>query len=223
MKKLFITIAFVAATMFASAQLYVGGNIGMNTQSAKVTTESNGVSVTADGPKWFGFEFNPSAGFMFNEKMGVGLDLTFGFNKRTTKGVDEDGDKYTRTVKTTTIGFAPYFRYIFAEIDNFKFYADGKIDYRISTPKTTIDYDEMSLSVDGDKTNRLFIGVVPGMAYQLTDNFSLNCKLNILSLGYTSIKEVEKDGGTTTTTKYSEFDLGINDPTPITIGVFYTF
>lgn len=218
MKKLFITIAFVAAAMFAQAQFFVGGNIGLNTQSSKITVEQNGVSASADGPKWFGFEFNPSVGYMFNDNMGVGLDLVFVYGKET-----EKGDDYTLTTKGTTLGFAPYFRYVFAEVDNFKFYADAKIDYRWRTPKATLEQDGVSLSMDGDKTSQLFLGVVPGMAYQLTDNISMNCQLNILSLGYTSTKLEEKDDDVTTTTKYSEFDFGVNDATPITIGFFYTF
>ena len=50
MKKLFITIAFVAATMFASAQLYVGGSLGLGTQSGKDEFKADNVTVTVDQP-----------------------------------------------------------------------------------------------------------------------------------------------------------------------------
>ena len=40
MKKLFITIAFVAATMFASAQLYVGGSLRVLPSLQRLRTRS---------------------------------------------------------------------------------------------------------------------------------------------------------------------------------------
>ena len=216
-------MAFVAAGLFVSAQgLFVGGNIGMNTENSKFTVETGGISASIDGPKWFGFEFNPTVGYMFNDNMGVGLDLMFVYGKTTEKLTDEDGD-YTKTTKETSFGFAPYFRFIFAEIDDFQFYADAKVSYRKYTPKYTFEQGGISASMDGDKTTQIGIGVVPGMKYNFTDNISMNCRLNILSLGYTSTKMVSEDGDYKETEKISEFDFGVNDPTPITIGFLYTF
>ena len=66
MKKLFITIAFVAATMFASAQLYVGGSLGMSTKGGKDKVEFGGTTTTTDAPKAFNFSIAPEAGFRKN-------------------------------------------------------------------------------------------------------------------------------------------------------------
>ncbi len=225
MKKLFITIAFVAATMFASAQLYVGGSLGMNTESGKVKAENSGTTVEQDAPKTFVFTFAPEVGFMFNDNMGVGLQLGFGMGKMTQKDYSFD-PAATLTVKTTTIAFAPYFRYVFAEVDNFKFYADAKVSYAMNKPKATFEQDGTTVTQDGDKTTTLGFGIVPGMAYQLTDNISMNCALNILELGFQTEKTIEKDvdgAGTDVTTTTNDFGFGINMPSPITIGFFYTF
>ena len=222
MKKLFITVAFVAAAMFAQAQLFVGGNIGFTTQSGTSKVEGNGVTVEQDAPKAFTFEFGPSVCFMFNDNMGVGIDLGFNFTKETEKDYDDEVT-LTYTTKTTELAFAPYFRYVFAEVDNFKFYADAKISYSTSKPKVTVEGDGMSVSMDGAKTTKFGIGVVPGMAYMLTDNISMNCQLNILSLGYKTTKVTNEGNGVTATDKTNEFGLGINNATPITIGFFYTF
>ena len=228
MKKLFITIAFVAASMLASAQLYVGGSLGMNMQNGKDKVEGNGVSVEQDLPKSFTFVFAPEAGFMFADNMGVGLQLGFGFGKTTDKIYqDETGAPIdpaaTQTIKTTTIGFAPYFRYVFAEVDNFKFYADAQVAYAMSKPKVTVEGGETTITQDGNKTTTIGFGIVPGMAYQLTDNISMNCALNILELGFQTQKTVEKDDNETTTVKYNDFGFGVNEASPITIGFFYTF
>lgn len=218
MKKLFITIAFVAATMFASAQLYVGGNLGFETSNGKQKAEE-----TQDLQKCFTFEIVPSVGYMFNEKMGVGLDFGLVFDKDTyPKGseyqgaiLDEDLQK-----KNTSWLIAPYFRYVFAEIDNFKFYGDAKIS--LGGGKDKVKYD--GETNDGDKTFKFGIGIVPGMAYMLTDNISMNCQLDILSLGFNSIKTTTPvEEGDDIVETHTYFGLHANYATPIKIGFFYTF
>jgi len=225
MKKLFITIAFVAAGLFASAQgLFAGGSLGMGTQSGKLEVKGGGTTTTQDQPKMFTFTFAPTVGYMFNDKMGVGLDLMLGFGKTTDKDYNDDPVS-TTTIKETTFGFAPYFRYVFAEVDNFRFYCDARIEYMVSKPKATIEGGGVTVTVDGNKTTDFGIGVVPGMAYMLTDNISMNCQLNVVSLGFMTSKTVEKDpdAGVDYTTKQNNFGFGVNQASPITIGFFYNF
>ena len=226
MKKLFITLAFVAATMFASAQFYVGGSLGMDMTNGKWKAEGSGLTVTQDQPKTFDFTFNPEIGFMFNDNMGVGLEFLFGMGKVTAKTYNDPNPVITTTTKTSTIGFAPYFRYVFAEVDNFKFYADARFSYQMAKPKRTVEGNGTTVTADGAKTTLIGFGIVPGMAYMLTDNISMNCTLNILELGFANEKVFDKnpnnDGIDYTTTR-SEFGFGVNYATPITIGFFYTF
>ena len=217
MKKLFITIAFVAAAMFASAQLYVGGSLGMATQSGKYKFESGSTTVETDMPKTFSFTFAPEAGFMFADNMGVGLKLGFGMGKRTSK--DGTDPVITTTRKTTEIGFMPYFRYVFAEVDNFKFYADAQVAYAMSKPKITVEGGETTTTTDGNKTTAIGFGIVPGMAYMLTDNISMNCTLNVLALSFEQTKAKLDDWSSTETA----IGFGINRATPVTIGFFYNF
>jgi hypothetical protein len=225
MKKLFITIVFVAAAMFANAQFFIGGNLGLSTQGGKDKLTSGGLTVEQDAPKSFGFQFAPSLGYMFNDNIGIGIDFMIGMAKTTEKDYTVD-PVLTTTTKTTTIGFAPYFRYVFAEVDNFKFYGDVKLAYVMEKPKVTVDGSGLSVSSDGPKTTTFGVGIVPGMAYYFTDHISMNCVLNILELGFESqktvVKEVDGDGGEYTT-KATDFGFGINMPTPITVGFFYTF
>ena len=215
MKKLFITIAFVAATMFASAQLYVGGSLGMGFGSNKVTYDGT----TNTRFKTFDFNINPNVGFMFADNMGVGLELNFAFDKTTNPKNDinpvEDIDK------TTTFGVTPYFRYVITTVDNFTFYADGKVNFSTSKDKNVND----GTTTDGNKNVNFGINVVPGFAYNLTENISFNAELNILKLGWNMTKTTTpKDSlGNGTVYKNSDFGFGINEPTPIKIGFFYTF
>ena len=224
MKKLFITIAFVAATMFASAQLYVGGSLGMDMQNGKYKAEGNGMSITQDMPKAFTFTFAPEAGFMFADNMGVGLKFGFGMGKEVETEYFYDPDYTVKvTTKTTILAFAPYFRYVFAEVDNFKFYADAQLAYAMNKPKVTSESDGTTVTVDGAKTTALGFGIVPGMAYQLTDNISMNCALNILELGFTTTKTKQTEDNVTYSETVNDFGFGVNNATPITIGFYYTF
>ena len=215
MKKLFLTLAFVAATMFASAQLFVGGSLGMDFRSEK-TTYDGATNVNA---KTFVFNFNPNVGFMFAENMGAGLEINFAFDKTTNP--KNDVNLVENIDKTTTFGVTPYFRYVFATVDNFTFYADGKVNFSTSKDKNVND----GTTTDGDKTMKFGINVVPGFAYNLTDNISFNAELNILKLGWNMTKTTEpKDAlGNETVRKSSNFGFGINEPTAIKIGFFYTF
>ena len=218
MKKLFITIAFVAATMFASAQLYVGGNLGINMGNTK--SDSDVVDKT------FAFEFNPSVGFMFNENMGVGADFIFSMNKDTHPQIGENPEG---SIKINYFGIAPYFRYVFAEVDNFKFYADAKMNFESGKVDKDDDYhadpdSEWDNFADGSKITTLGFNIIPGMAYCFTDNISMNCQLNILSLGFNTQKITtpvpnEDDN----VVKGTQFGFGVNYPTAITVGFFYTF
>ena len=211
MKKLFITIAFVAAGFLASAQgLFVGGSLGMDFQKSKTKTGS----VTVDNPKTFAWDITPSVGYMFAENMGAGIDFGFGMTTVTTPKTDVTPEIKD---KTTTWAVAPYFRYVFAEVDNFKFYADAKLGLGGGKIKSTADGE----TVDGPKVSYLGVGVVPGMAYMLTDNISMNCTLNILALSFEQNKtKVEASDYEYTETS---FGFGVNRATPIQIGFFYTF
>ena len=183
MKKLFITIAFVAAAMFSQAQgLFIGGDIGLT--SKKFMSDA----------KEFTFEIAPNVGYMFADNMGVGIELGYGYIKQTPVVGD--------AVKTSVFAFAPYFRYVFAQIDNFKFYGDVKLALMFGKQ-------------GDDKMSGFGIGVVPGISYDFTENFAMVANLNILSLGYTQ-KKVDDY-------KETNFGVGINNNTDLSVGFVYNF
>lgn len=236
MKKLFITIAFVAATMFASAQFYFGGSLGMATQSGKWKSEAAGLTVSQDQPKSFDFTFAPQAGFMFTDNMGVGAEILLGMGKTTDKDYTDPDAVVTTTLKSTTFGFAPYFRFVFASIDNFRFYADARLAFSTSTSKGSAEVLGTKVEVTGPKRTNFGFGIEPGLAYMITDNISMNCSLNLLELGFRSSKvvrettdtDIDDDGNIVTinvknTTTTNNFGFGVNNPSAITIGFFYTF
>jgi hypothetical protein len=184
MKKLFITIAFVAATFFAQAQLFVGGSFGMD-----YAKNLPGVEKTVS------FSIVPTVGYMFAENMGVGADLGYVYSKDTYYG---GGD-----FKESAFVFAPFFRYVFANLNKFDFYADAKVNLKFGK--------------HGDDSATGFgIAVIPGVAYNLTDNIAVIANLNVLRLGF----QYEKIEGQDAT---NAFGLGFNENTPLSIGFVYNF
>lgn len=183
MKKLFITIAFVAAAMFSQAQgLFIGGNIGLT--STKYMSDA----------KEFHFEIAPNVGYMFADNMGVGLELGYGYKKETPVIGDD--------VKTSEFAFAPYFRYVFAQLDNFKFYGDVKVAFMFGKH-------------GDDKTSGFGVGLVPGFSYDFTEHFAMVANLNILSIGYTQYKIEDA--------KQTNFGVGVNQNTDLSVGFVYNF
>lgn len=190
MKKLFITIAFVAAAFFAQAQLFVGGNIGFDYTKNPMTGDFAGAE------KLTQISIMPNVGYMFAENMGVGASLGWSYLKAT----NSLGD-----LKVSLFAFNPYFRYVFAEIGDFSFYADAQLSLAFGSRKNASDQSVFAWG----------IGVTPGLAYNLTDNFAMVAYLNVLRLGVSQYK-VGDD-------KMTNFGIGINQDTDLSVGFVYNF
>ena len=103
MKKIMMTLAAVAVAATMNAQVYVGGALGINSNSRNdVTTTS--VSIM------------PEIGYKLDDTMAVGLGLGFA----------DDGIK---DANTTTFTIQPYFRYHFVKFDNVSLFCDASIYY----------------------------------------------------------------------------------------------
>lgn len=212
MKKLFFTMVFVAAAFFCNAQLFVGGNIGLGTTANKVTMGSE----TNEGPKSFTFYFNPSVGYMFNDNIGAGIVL--GFSTITVKE-KELNEELKGTLNSFSV--SPYFRYVFANFGDIDLYADAMFTYSYAKTKG----NAANTTVDINKTNTWGVSVVPGISYSLTDNILFYSNLNLLQLGYQSIKETEFGDVTDldVETIDNNFYFGVNNNSPITLGIIYVF
>ena len=92
MRKLFLLVVIVMATITASAQegIYLGGGISL--------WRNNDVDKTS-------FSITPDVGYNLSEKWAVGVELAY-----THKGYDED-----YKVSTNAFALAPYARYSFYE------------------------------------------------------------------------------------------------------------
>lgn len=103
MKKFLMTMAAMFVAVVASAQVYVGGGVGLG-----VTTVDH-----VDGSQ-LSWKVMPEIGYQFNEKWDAGLSVGF-------QGV-EDGAK--------TFEFAPYARYSVYNAKLVDFFIEGTVAYR---------------------------------------------------------------------------------------------
>lgn len=128
----------------------------------------------------------PEVGYNFSEKIGVGLNLAYSVTK--IKDVDANNNAFS---------VAPFVRYTFANpTENLSFFLDGGFGVSM---------------LQGHDNDDLFIGIAPGLKYNVSEKWSLVTSLGMIGWS----KALVKDGP-------SVFDLGVNG-SDLKFGVIYTF
>lgn len=215
MKKLFFTLSVVLATVcFASAQLFVEGNLGFSTTGGKTTVGST----STISPSLTSFNLTPSVGYMLSDDFHVGLGLNIGFSKSVTPGTPETTDN------TSLFGFAPFARYYAFRVNKFSLYAQGDMVWLFGSETTKVG----STETDGPETTKFGINVTPGISYDLNDNISLMAQANLLRISYMNNSSKTVVGNTTTKTVSNNFNFGadldnIMNVGAITIGASFKF
>ncbi len=105
MKKLLVSLLFAAASVAASAQVWIGGTIGVSVEKA-----SNSSAVTSA-------TFTPEAGYAFNNRFAAALEVNYQY---LSVGSDSSADK-------VTIG--PYVRYNMYNNGNFSVFGEFGVYY----------------------------------------------------------------------------------------------
>lgn len=116
MKKLFLAAAFVACSLGANAQMWMGGSLGLDFM------KPDGADKTQTT-----FTIKPEVGYSLNEKWDLALGIGF-TSLSNVNGVEDNGN-------CTEFGINPYARYTFASFGKVGFFADGGVDLGILTPK----------------------------------------------------------------------------------------
>lgn len=232
MKKLVLTFAVIfAATTIANAQLFVGGNLGFGVQSnGKTETVSGGVTTTVEPVKTLNFTIAPRIGYNLNDKMAVGLDLSFGMNN------DKYPDNYFGLTETnssysqTTMGAGLFFRYYLMEVGQFSLFAEAAAGLQLGNGKQEYTIGSTTTTVDAPKTTDILVSIVPGISYKVNEKLQFDAYLGICEVLFsnTVTKSETTFGSTTTTTtvKDNYFGLGINNNrlgSIFQVGVVYNF
>lgn len=161
MKKLLLTAGMIMAVSLASAQMFIGGAVGVETGTLK-----------ADGTKladYTEYVIAPELGYSLNNNWDLGLGLMFG----------QTEPKYNDAsilVKSTGWEVAPFARYTFLQFGDVKFMLRGTVGIGGS-------------KVDGSKATNFGINIMPEVGWNFSEHFMLLAKLNCLNVGYNYMKE----------------------------------
>ena len=147
MKKLILAAFVAVASLTASAQWWVGGEVGFN------ATKTTGLGASVKGNQ---FVVAPEIGYKVNDKIDVAVLVGYAHAKNNElfdyDDVFENGNGFE---------INPYVRYSFIQAGNFKFFVDGGFAYGL-------------LHESGEKSVNVWeIAVKPGIAYSLSDKVSL--------------------------------------------------
>lgn len=174
MKKMILAAFVAVASLTASAQIWVGGEVGFNTSKSKI----NG----AEWKKGSNFIVAPEVGYKLTDKLDVAVLVGYAHAENTAEIFNYDltdvSDDLINAVDVAN-GFKlnPYLRYTFAKAGNFSFFADGGFSYAL-----------LHVCGDSKSANAWEIAIRPGISYALSDKVSL-----VAHVGYAGWQFVKKD------------------------------
>lgn len=217
MKKLLMTVAaaFVAVSM--NAQMYVGGTVGFGNTVSKTTTLETKTNT---------FSINPEFGMALDDKMGVGIELAFITGSSEDKWIGTGNDPVATRLKpsSTTFAIRPYVRYQMFQVGKANIFVDGGVNFAISKDKE-VGFDAAGKVVDNKPGMDLGLFVQPGIAYNVTDKWSIVGKLeDMFTLGYSKSQVADVSGAPDAPTSFNVglasggFTLGT-----LRFGVYYNF
>lgn len=206
MKKVMLMVAFMVAAVAASAQVYIGGGLGVNTHTPAHHEDDDPDAVTK-------FSIIPEIGYNLDDKwtVGIGIGYEYMSNSRiTTEFRSIDFDKMNGFV------IAPYARYHFVKWNNVSLFVQGGLSY--TWGKATVDGDKDAGIEDYEATMGTFeIGFKPGVKVDLSEKISFVATVGNLGWETTSyggdIKNVDAS---------STFDFGV-DLSSINFAMYYNF
>lgn len=161
MKKIFtLALLMAAATGIASAQVWVGGSINISDSEAESNDNKN-ISKQ--------ISFQPTVGYDLNEKLSVGVSLSYSHNSMST-----NHNNITLNHNINNFSIRPFVRYHYMEWGKLRAFVDGGVGYSLSNVCND-DNDYQSLSVF----------IQPGFSYDLNDRFSIETSFGNLSYTHT--------------------------------------
>ena len=231
MKKALLVIGLALAAGAANAQWFVGGNIGLDYQSADYGNIYFPQPAYADyySPYISGkdyctstFGIQPIIGYIINDKVSAGVSLTF---QTKTENLTYNNIDYIADVNT--FGIAPFVRYNFLSFGKFNLNAEATLGY-LANSGINYKYKRSGVTTQvskGDKTTIIGLSMSPVVSYNLSNKISLNTYLNFFNLSFLS-QSTKPDGGERINASKFSFGLSGNElftTGAITVGAVYQF
>ena len=198
MKKMILTALVAVVSLAASAQIWVGGEVGFSAQNTKL----NGFKTNNEAT----FNFLPQVGYVLNDKFDIAL--TIGLKHKNYRNNEPATDYYDygyyyggEEFNANSFILNPYVRYKFAKAGDFTFFVDGGFSYEYT-----------HISKVKDNINTWELGFKPGISYNLSDKVSLVAHVGKFAYGFS------KQGDA----KTNAIDLGLKG-TDLSFGAYVSF
>ncbi len=224
MKKLILSLAFVAAGAGAFAQIgqgsmMLGGSLGFSSAgggTVKNTPPGTSVDLTARS-NW---NFSPTFGYFVTDNIAVGVRLGLGGTNR--GQVTTTDGKTTENISSFDFNAEIFGRYYMEVATNLYFFGDAGLGFGSAswTDRTTDGLDKLK---DDDKNSisSFGINIAPGLAFFPSEKWGIDFTLNRI-IGYnmtTTTRETPAPGSVKTERSTSDFNIGFGlNPT---IGLHY--
>ena len=208
MKKVMLMVAFMVATVAASAQVYIGGGFGINS-SKPAQPENANIDATTT------ISIIPEIGYKLSDKWTVGLGIGY---THTSNPSSDQVLGYEGVDKLNGFVIAPYARYHFVKWNKVGLFIQGGLSYTSMKGTAEAD-DENGWESDVDGTvSTFYIGFKPGIQVDLSEKLSLVATVGNLGWSTSSYGgDVWEDYDASST-----FDFGV-DLSQINFAMYYNF
>ena len=173
MKKILLTAIVAVASLAASAQVWVGGEVGYSHQRTTVNKVEIGKSNN--------FNLLPEIGYKLNDKFDVAVKIGYSHS--------EDGNNLAGIEVPVAYDYAnafvlnPYLRYTFAKAGDFSFFADGGFSYVHG-----------HICGDTNSTNAWQIAIKPGISYAISEKVGLVAHIGGIAYSYAKYDDAKTNG-----------------------------
>jgi hypothetical protein len=217
MKKLFVTLVFLAVSLIGNAQFFVAGSISAHHSGGSWKYAYSELEINK--PKQNSFSITPAVGYMIPGKsygFGLGLGYTYSAVKEMNQIAGTDIELYDKEF-ANTFDFGPFFRYAYARFDKITLYVDAKMPISVANAKTK---NGDAVAVDGDKTFAIGGRLIPGLTYRFNNHILFTTEIGLLSINCMHTRVTSPSG---TVNKTNEFKLGANTRQTAAFGFVYLF
>jgi len=177
MKKMLIIMAILFIATNLNAQWFLGGEIGLNVNNRAENIVENNTDLTRNRTE-VGFLIAPKAGYFFNKKFALGLNLSVGSTFRI--GYSNPSIKYKEYFANW--GVFPFVKYTVLTYKKFHLALEGRTGvggahsfYKIGEDKTEKGYNVFAIGV---------FNITPILGFNLNDHLLFEAGLYFLNVGY---------------------------------------
>ena len=212
-----IIISFVvmmAATFSGSAQVFVGGGLGISFSDGNSSWGS-----TENSGSGFGFNISPQVGYFMKNDLAIGINGYLGNGWSNSKTTDPDDPTNEREYKyfRSSWGVNAFGRckLMGLGIENLSLLVEGSIGVQGSNDKNT----ENGITTKYPGTTVYGVNARPVLSYKLSDKLDVLAYCDFLTIGYS----YQTRSDLNYKSKNHNINLGFNSFSDLNIGFIYKF